>query len=148
MKSNSFDIAIVLDVLEHTDDIEALRETARVLRRGGTFIISVPASPILWSVRDARAGHLRRYTRSSFMRVVRAAGLNPEQIGHFQFFLFPLVVASRWLMRYRSRQRETEEEPAQFINWLFSLINRFEAIIASRIPLPWGSSLVAAGRKT
>jgi len=44
----SFDVVVMGEVLEHiTDDMRAIREINRILRRGGSFVISVPYSEIV-----------------------------------------------------------------------------------------------------
>ena len=60
---DSFDLVTALDVLEHIeDDRAALREIARVLRPGGTFLATVPAYGWMWGAQDEISHHFRRYT--------------------------------------------------------------------------------------
>ncbi|HJN91456.1 MAG TPA: class I SAM-dependent methyltransferase, partial [Dehalococcoidia bacterium] len=60
-RAESFDAAMLLDVLEHVeDDQAALDETVRLLRPGGVLVIAVPALKILWGVHDEALGHHRR----------------------------------------------------------------------------------------
>ena len=54
-----FDLGVALDVLEHVDPDAVLRELARLTRRGGLLLLSVPAFQRLWSAADERAGHRR-----------------------------------------------------------------------------------------
>ena len=57
----SHDLVTLFDVVEHADDDgRVLEEAARVLRPGGTLLLSVPAHPWLFSRNDEVAGHRRR----------------------------------------------------------------------------------------
>ena len=85
----------IFDVLEHIgDDAAFLAEIHRALTPGGRFYITVPAFSWLWSDDDIAAGHFRRYTLTSLMQRVNAAGFAPL----YDTFLFsplplPLFVA-------------------------------------------------------
>ena len=138
----------LLDVLEHVDDDRALlAEVARLLREDGVALITVPALPWLWSHRDEAAGHKRRYTKRTLVRRLTEAGFAVEKVRHYQFFLFPLVLAARWLGRKRPSVSDLEERPHQIINTLLGWINLLEARLADVIAWPWGSSLVVVSRK-
>ena len=143
----SFDAVFLLDVLEHVDDVSALREARRVLSPGGFLFLSVPAYPRLWSYRDEDAGHRRRYTRASLEKAARAARLEIREIGYYQCLLFPLVVASRIFGRRGPFAREAEDLPFTGVNALFRLVNRFEVSLGGLVRWPWGSSLVAVCQK-
>ena len=87
---------VCCDVLEHLDDdAAACRELARVLRPGGTLVVTVPAGPGLWSVHDQALGHRRRYARGELEERLRAAGFDLEACHGFNLALSPLV----WLVR-------------------------------------------------
>ena len=71
-----FDFAVCLDVLEHIDDeLHALRELHRVVRPGGTLLVTVPAYQSLWSEHDVINHHKRRYTRRDAVGGRRRGGL-------------------------------------------------------------------------
>ena len=75
LSDNAFDVAIVLDVLEHVKDDNLLEEINRILTPGGIILLTVPAFPWLWSFRDTDAGHLRRYTRRSLRDLMSKSDL-------------------------------------------------------------------------
>ena len=142
---DSFDGVLLLDLLEHTDDLAALAEARRVVRPGGWVLVSVPAYQWLWSFRDADAGHLRRYSRRGLEDIVRRSGLDVERVTYYQWALFPFLAVMRLAMRGR-RLRDAEERPPRLLNGVLTFVNRLEARAARRVDLPWGSSLFVRAR--
>ena len=64
----TFDLVCALDVIEHVDDDNtALWELSRVLKRGGTLVISAPLHPSRWTAFDDFVGHKRRYEPSDLI---------------------------------------------------------------------------------
>jgi SAM-dependent methyltransferase len=144
----SFDGVVALDLLEHVDDDRlAASELARVLAAGGWLLVSVPAGPRLWSVRDVSAGHRRRYTRRALRDLLAGAGLNVARLTAYQFALLPLVAAARIAGRKGPALRDREDRPGALVNALLGAVNVAEASLAPFVSLPWGSSLVAVCRK-
>lgn len=145
---NSVDLVMALDVLEHVPDVEVLKQVMRVLKPGGTLVLSVPAFQWLWSFRDDDAGHLRRYSKSQACQIVEKVGMQVCRVRYYQFFLFPLVVLSRIFGRNSKVTRDAEDFPPRFINAIFRSINRFEARLdALGLSLPIGSSIIVTARK-
>jgi SAM-dependent methyltransferase len=141
------DLVLSLDVLEHVDDVRAVAEIARILKPGGTVVITVPALPSLWSARDDEAGHLRRYTRRTLTELIGQAGLELVDMRFYQCLLLPLVALTRVFGRRWSSTQRVEERPGGWINRLCLLINRVEVATSDVIPWPLGSSLAAVARK-
>jgi SAM-dependent methyltransferase len=58
LTSESFDVVLTLDVLEHLeDDAAGLREAARLVKPGGVLLVTVPALPRLWGGQDVVSHH-------------------------------------------------------------------------------------------
>lgn len=144
---NGFDAALLLDVLEHVDDVTTLAEVKRVLSPGRIIIITVPAMPWLWSYRDEAAHHLRRYTRRRLVNLIRHVDLHIELLRYYQFILMPIVVMTRLLGRRTPGVSELEEKPGRVINTILTFVNKVETRMGKFIPYLWGSSLVAVCRK-
>lgn len=92
----SLDLVVAFDVLEHLDDDDAcVREVARVLKPGGTFLVAVPCDPKLWSAHDEAVDHVRRYTRSTLQAVLEGDGMHVESMDSWNVLLRPVVKARR-----------------------------------------------------
>lgn len=148
--SASVGTILARDILEHVDDERALSECHRVLRANGHLIALVPGWPSLWSDRDVRAGHLRRYRRRELTRRLVAAGFVVVDFRGYQFALLPLLFVSRLLSRLRGPAViDREEVPSRFVNHVLGAINKAEAKLAQfplRLP-PTGSSFVVVAVK-
>jgi SAM-dependent methyltransferase len=154
LADGSIGTVMVRDVIEHLDDAVALAECHRVLRPGGLLVVLVPGWPSLWSVRDVRAGHLRRYTRATLRAAVTAAGFEVVTLRGYQLTLLPALAALRWYAARRRGPEPTaslhhEENPPGPLNTVLGWINRAEAAMVTwPVPVPpTGTSLVLVGRR-
>lgn len=72
---NSFDYVVSFQVIEHIEqDMEFVREVARVLRPGGKFIVTTPNAPMSltrnpWHVREYNVDELRSLLECNFSKV-------------------------------------------------------------------------------
>lgn len=147
VSSEAVDLVLALDVLEHTDDDRSLAEVSRILKPGGTVVLTVPAMPSLWSARDEEAGHRRRYTRRSLVGLVRRAGLELLDMRFYQCLLLPLVVATRVAGRAWPSAQRVEETPVGWLNRACLAVSGFEVAAGEYVRWPCGSSLAAVARK-
>ena len=147
LRSASFDGVIALDVLEHADDAQLLRELGRVVRPGGWLLVAVPAFSFLWSWRDEAAGHLRRYDAKTLRTRVLEAGFTVLELRPYQTLLFPLVALTRLLGRRGPRLRDLEDAPPRVLNALLKPVARLDGRLGARLRWPIGSSLFAFARK-
>lgn len=93
-EDNSFDIIVALDVLEHIEeDLDALREWTRVLKKEGVIILTVPAYQWLWSEHDEALHHFRRYNASGLHKLLNLAGLKATKRSYIiTSTLIPIVM--------------------------------------------------------
>jgi len=149
-RSESFDLVLALDVIEHVDDDrKMLAELRRVLRPGGAVAIHVPAWPFLWSNHDVALEHRRRYTRRSLARLIADCALRTERFGWSSAAIFPPAVALRMLrplLPAKSTAADLYPLPAP-LNRLMVSVYRVEAALAERGKLPIGLSLAAVVRR-
>jgi len=155
-RSESFDLVLAFDIIEHVDDDDAMvAELARVLRPGGAVAIHVPAWPSLWSRHDEVLEHRRRYTRRSLTSLLERSPLSIEYLGWASAAIFLPAIAMRWARRVmpaRNGSDATErgdEETADIfslpgpLNAAMLSVYRAEASVAARTGLPFGLSLAA-----
>lgn len=145
----AFDLALLLDVIEHLeDDVAGLRAAARVVRPGGKLIITVPAYQWLWSDWDTLHHHYRRYNRSTLQQSLVNAGLRIELLSYANTTLFPLAATARLLHKLRRTKLETADMkiPPAPVNAVFRGIYGFERHLLGRLPMPFGLSVVAVAQ--
>lgn len=148
-----FDAIGAFDVLEHIDDdTRVITEVARALRPGGTFLLSVPQHPSLWSAQDDHAFHVRRYTAAGLRRKVEAAGFEIVRTTSFVSLLLPMMFASRMSRRAVSAEAEVDamgdlRQPRAVNVALEAVMTVERALIRHGWSFPAGGSLLLVARK-
>lgn len=151
LPSASIDAVTALDVLEHiADDSSAVEEIRRVLHSDGIVVATVPASMTLWSDWDEALHHYRRYSRDQLRELFPTASWDLIHVNYTNVPVFPVV----WLLRkWRSLRggkgnsvgRAEDRIPPRWLNaflrWTFVTLGK------SRIPFPFGVSLILVARK-
>ena len=150
---DQFDLAVCFDVVEHVDDhLRALAELHRVVRPGGTLVVTVPAYQWLWSEHDVINHHERRYTAATLRAVAQQAGWRAVRTTYFNGCLLPIAIVHRRLTR-RSHVvgepvSDLQRTPAR-LNSLLERPLRFEArVIGMGWRIPAGLSLAAVFTKS
>ena len=150
-ETDSFDLAVSLDVIEHLDQhLEALRELRRVVAPDGALLVTVPAYGWLWSGHDEINHHFRRYTRRSLQRVAEQAGWQQVRTTYFNSLLLPVAILLRALDRWSTKTTESSLDlwvPPEPVNRLLELPLDLEAALIGRGGrIPAGLSLLAVFR--
>jgi len=148
----SFDVVTALDVLEHLDDdARAMSEIHRVLAPGGVAVLSVPAHQWLFSPHDRALGHVRRYSRKSFLNLMQHSGLEPRRISFSNSALALPILAYRGVRRLLPAEEERPKSdlwlPPRPVNATLEGLLKMEAALIPRMPLPFGISLVAVATR-
>ena len=148
-RSNSFDLVLATDVIEHVDDDRsAVQELARVVGANGVVLITVPAFQTLWSRHDEVAHHKRRYRRTAVVDLIAASGLELEECYYFNFLLFvPILVTRKLLAIFRVKHRGDTALNIGFVNPILLWVFRRDVDLAPRVRPPFGVSLLALARK-
>lgn len=149
----SYDLVLMLDVVEHiADDIAALRAARSALKPGGHLLITVPALGWLWSRHDEWNEHYRRYNPRELERVLAAAGFEFGTMRYFFVWTVGPMLVRRWLLS-RTKSGAGGEAvdlalgiPPAPINRLLTLVSRAEHALGRYIPWPIGSSLLAVAQ--
>ena len=90
-----FDNIISIEVIEHIESDQAfLRKLYFLLKKGGSIIISCPATPFLFSEADKISGHYRRYSFNNLSKILKNAGFKNIRITRYGFpvlFIYSLI---------------------------------------------------------
>lgn len=149
----SFELMLCADVLEHVDDVAAMKEITRLLAPNGILYITVPAHPCLWNRNDIYGHHLRRYSRKNFKDLIDGSlKIDVDWLKFWNFSLFfPL-----WLFTYYEKYMKDNEHKLEnnlktipnMMNRLLLNIMRVENALFVSVGLPVGVSLIMIGHKT
>jgi 2-polyprenyl-3-methyl-5-hydroxy-6-metoxy-1,4-benzoquinol methylase len=144
-----FTLILMLDVLEHlADPAAALHHALALLAPGGMLLVTVPAFNALWTHHDVVNQHVTRYTRRTFRKLARTAGLDIQAERYFFQWLCPLKLATRVLERTIRLQPQPATVPPGWINTPLYLLSLLEQNTWGVLPWPFGSSLMVLGRKS
>lgn len=149
IQSGSIDCVVALDVIEHVaDDGAVLREIARVLRPGGCFLLTVPASMALWRYHDVAYGHFRRYRRPDLVARVQGAGLTIEVCEFFKsMFFLPLWILARLEALGLLPRRDNFYRVPRWLNTVLTSAIVWERRSGLGGRLPFGVALMCVGRR-
>lgn len=149
----SFDLVSAFDVLEHIeDDGRMASEMARVLRPGGTMIVTVPAYRVLWGAQDEISHHYRRYGRRELRGLITGSGLALERLSSFNTLLFGPIAAIRLARRLIPAKGKAELSDFSInrpgpVNDILARVFSAEAGLLKRVDLPFGVSMLALATK-
>jgi len=94
--SGSLDLVVAIELLESCEDDDAmLGELFRILRRGGSLVVTAHAMPSLRSSIDRAQGGTRRYRRPRLMGVAQRAGFRVLRCTYFDSLLLSAAYARR-----------------------------------------------------
>jgi len=151
------DLILCCDVLYTTsldEGVAGLKTLTGRLRSGGLLLLHLPAYNWLKSHHDLAVHTRQRFTKSSARRIVASLQLRVELLSYRMCALLPAVVAWR-LPSLFGRGSTDSERVTSDLRPVPELLNRLlltalqleNRVLARGVPLPWGSSIVAVGRK-
>lgn len=142
LDDGAYDLIVLLDVLEHIPgDRDALAALTPKLAPGGSILVTVPASPWMWSAHDVAHHHQRRYTMAGVKRVFADSGLRVRHATHFNTMLFPLIAAARLAGKLAGREGGDDTMPPPALNRLLMGMFGAERHWIGRHSLPFGVSI-------
>ena len=142
--ADDYDLIGAFDVIEHIeDDHAALAAIATKLKRGGKFMMTVPAHPWMWTAHDVANHHKRRYSKKALRSLVEGSPMRLDRIGYFNSLLFPLAVAERTVSKLRGKDDGDVSLPPGALNRTLEAVFASERHLVGRLPLPPGLSLFA-----
>lgn len=146
----SFDVVLMLDVLEHLDEPQqALGAARHWVAPSGLLIVTVPAFRWLWTVHDERSEHRRRYRRGEIRRELETSGWRPTLVRYLFASLVPPKAVQ--VIFERTGLRPTASHavmPGPLANSVAYRVLRWDARVSmSGLGRWWlGTSLIAIGR--
>lgn len=136
-----YDSAFALNVIEHIqDDVLALSNCRRVLKKGGVMVALAPSYQPLYNRFDTALGHYRRYTTDSMSDAFEKAGF---EVTHTRYF--NLLGILGWVLFGGILRREAiQEGPMGLYNKLVPLAKLMDKAVFRSV----GLSTIVVGRKT
>ena len=147
-KDDTFDLITALDLLEHLDDGDVLKEFHRVLKPNAYLVVSVPAFKFLWCKHDEVLHHKRRYNKDQLGGILEQNGFLIKKITYWNSFLFLPIVMMKLIKRKAMKKQELKtdvEELPNIVNMIFAFILRIESHLISHVNLPVGVSVICVG---
>ena len=143
-----FDLVTAFDVVEHIeDDVTAMTSLADLVRPGGWLVMTVPAFMSLWDKHDEINQHYRRYTKSSFRKVIPAV-FDVSQLRYFFHAIYCVKLGVAILNRFRAQPAKQHSLPPAALNAAAREFCVLESRLLSPLRLPCGSSLLAVLQKS
>ena len=150
-ESEGYNLVTCLDVIEHLrQDLAAFKEIARVLKKGGYLLVTIPASRRLYSSFDCTSGHLRRYEGYEVRDLIKRSGFELIRLSHYAALMHPLVLHYRrigCMADNEGKYTQAMDTTHPLTNRLLSVLLSFEGFLLKYINLPWGSSFFVLARK-
>ena len=151
----TFDVVTSFDVLYCLDDAEeraSIGEMFRVLRPGGSAVVSVPAFDMLRGDHAVFSHERRRYTRGKLGAALDRAGFRIERLTCTNAALFLPLLTLRCWQRARGLPPPGEacsdfRQPPAIVNSLLAALLSVEARLVRLIDLPFGSTVVCLASK-
>lgn len=151
-RSESADLVLCLDVLYHrgvADDGRVLAECFRILRPGGTVVITDSALDWLRGPHDEAVHTRRRYRLGEMVTLVGAARFQILRRSYANTLLLPPTAAYRIARRWLPGRESSSDivRLPRLVERMLAGIMALERWLIKRFDLPFGSSVVLVGRK-
>lgn len=145
----TFDAVVSCDVIcQVTDPAMALREFHRVLKPGGSVVLTMPAYRWMYSYHDREVGNLRRYGRGEVDELLRSAAFTITAGTYWNTVLFPLAILRRKIFPPAVPTSDVGLFPAPMEAAFNGLMALEHAWLGLGAPLPFGNSVLTVARKS
>ena len=139
--TNTYDVILYLDVLEHIEDDEKeIYKAHKALKKGGYLVINVPAFQFLYSDFDKDVGHIKRYTKKDIRSLVSNYNFEIIKLNYYDSIGFFLSFLSKMLS---SNYKKNFEEKIKIWNSLIPASRILDKIFINS----FGKSLIVVAKK-
>jgi len=148
IKKKKFDLIVLADVLEHIkNDRIILDKLYKCLNNDGFLLITVPAYNFLFSKKDEKLGHFRRYRKLNIIKIFRKFKI--IKLSYFNFILFIPITIMIIINKIFKKDfiDKVEKPPNNLLNQIMFRIFKFENIILRFINFPFGVSIIGFFKK-
>lgn len=149
--TESFDIIIASDCLEHLeDDKKAIKNWKSLLKVGGEMYVFVPAFMSLWSYHDEINMHHRRYTNAELKSKLTNENLEIRKSSYWNFFLFLPVYSFRKLSAVFQKNKNGESDISignSVVNNALVQLIVFENKLLKVVNFPFGVSTFCIAKR-
>jgi SAM-dependent methyltransferase len=141
-----YSLILMLDVLEHLPNpVDPLKHVVNLLSPDGSAIITVPAFMSLWTNHDVLNHQFTRYTKGSFRQVAGEGGFQIRAERYFFHWTCPAKLAQPCVESIFHLKPKPPGIPAPLINTALLWLSRAEQETLTRLPMPFGTSLMIVG---
>ena len=139
--TNTYDVILYLDVLEHIEDDEKeIYKAHKALKKGGYLVINVPAFQFLYSDFDKDVGHIKRYTKKDIRSLVSNYNFEIIKLNYYDSIGFFLSFLSKMIS---SNYKKNFEEKIKIWNSLIPASRILDKIFINS----FGKSLIVVAKK-
>lgn len=146
---DKFDIILLLDVIEHIDDVKEFIDNAlKHLKKDGKLVVNVPAHNWLYSKFDFVVGHKRRYNLAEIKNTFRQSNIDLLNVNYWGFSFITLVVLRKLYLIFKSDKDVVKngfQPPNSIFNRIMLQIMNVELKLFSNVFS--GTSVMAVGKK-
>jgi len=122
--NKKYDMVLAVEVIEHIrDDVNAIKKIARILKKNGILLLTVPINEEYRTEFDDRSGHIRRYEVRDLSNKLKNSGF---RVIKTRYFNFPLL----WLwyfyvyLPFSNKKSKSERKKLPFYVNLLKILNK------------------------
>ena len=136
---NYYDYIFLFDVIEHVKyDSKFIENTLFHLKNKGLLIINVPSLQILYSKYDTAVGHLRRYDKRLFRKVIKKIMINNISMNYWGFTLLPVLFLRKIILIFYNNKNydnivKSGWKTNNFINMFMKFLMNIEIKIFKKL---------------
>lgn len=148
-KKNSYDIILLLDVIEHVKTEKTLlKKIHDLLKKDGILLISAPAYMFMWSHHDVLNRHYRRYTRTRLNKPVIESGFDIIKSTYWNAKMLPPIYLIKMIQKMKKSKASNMEVMPTWTNNIYKAVLGLENLfIGMGIKLPFGLSVFTLAKK-